>query len=212
MTDSNLSRVFWLSLLAGVSGWLFWFLDRYQNDAAYLTRGLLAVAGTVFALMAVVFIFQSLMQTWFDWDERARYNRAMTPNAVLLQLASKLTPDQARIVPNLNYEANIGVLGMDEPAYVLITPGGNIPLDQVLQILQGSTTVGLRPIRSYVNGSPEQEFARMFVQWCCFSNPPLAVPAEGPFAARWINADSRRRAALRCGLEPADIFKMNALE
>jgi len=152
--------------------------------------------------LAVVFLIGSIasainwiLAEWTERDAEIRRNQTITPRLMELQAAARLTPEQAKVVPQITYNTEIGLIpGADEePQYVLITAGGSIPMDWIYDFLLDSGVTYLRSINTYADKTPGRLFAQLFTDWCIRQG--LAVPSNGPHAAAWVNEHAKRRCA-----------------
>jgi hypothetical protein len=149
----------------------------------------------VFLLGAIASAINWLLYEWTERDAEMRRKNTITPRLMELQAAARLTPEQVKVVPQITYNTEIGLIpgADDEPQYVLITAGGTIPLDWIYDYLMDCGVTYLRQINTYADKTPGRLFAQLFTDWCIRQG--LAVPATGPHAAAWVNEHAKRRCA-----------------
>ena len=158
------------------------------------------------SVMAAVFGFTAFWYwaNWLIYQVNVRYREqreaaTITVRLKELQAVSRLTDEQAKLVPTAEYAARIGTIATEEgPQYVLICPGGNVPLEWVRDFLADCGVWKLRSIRTYPDKTPSREYARIVTDWCIWRQ--LAVPAVGNEPAHWSSEHARSRAAEMCGL------------
>jgi hypothetical protein len=160
----------------------------------------------VLILVAMVWIIAAGV-TWAYWivdrliqlDMDFRRAQSISPMTEAANTIMRLSREQLDFLKLNGYYAARGIMATDNgPISVLLTPRGNIPWESAVKELRASTLLGLRSIRETSDGSPEREWRRLFTLWCV--DMGLAIPAEGPYAARWIDKNSRSIAAGRMGV------------
>ena len=149
----------------------------------------------VFLMGSIASAINWLIYEWTERDSEHRRNQTITPRLMELQAAARLTTEQAKVVPQIAYNTEIGLIpGADEePRYVLITAGGTIPMDWIYDFLMDSGVTYLRQINTYADKTPGRLFAQLFTDWCIRQG--LAVPANGPHSSAWVNEHAKRRCA-----------------
>lgn len=155
----------------------------------------LAALGFGFFLGAV---FSLGNWAWYMANQRmweVRRLEAVTPTLELARVVATLTPEQAILLPQARYAAEIGVVpGLNGPEHFLITPFMNIPLTWVDQYVNElCTRVELYPVRRFASDSLEQRYAQAFTAWVTQPHMHLAVPANGPDPAKWVSPAARQR-------------------
>ena len=205
MDRPRLSTAIWLSLTSVV-----WML---VSVAVYVNFGPEWIF--IIALILIEFIWITaagvswLYWMWYEYTERdieRRRAQSITPMLEIVNAVQRLTREQLNIVQAQGYHAMIGVLATKNgPVTFLATPLGNIPMTIVEKELRLTGLLRFPPIRDYSDGSPEREWRRIFQSWAC-SEVGLAMPADGPKPAMWIDKNSRAIAAGMLGL---DIYAAN---
>jgi hypothetical protein len=198
MDRAKLSTAIWLAIMSVV--WMIGSLAIYLNTAV---DNLI-----LFALVLVEFIWiVSAGVTWAYWivdrgielDMGFRRSQSITPMTEAANTIMRLTKEQLDFLKVNGYYMTVGVLGTENgPLKVLLTPRGNIPWNAVERELRLSTVLGLRAIRETSDGSPEREWRRLFTAYCV--DQGLAIEAEGPYSARWLDKTSRMILAGRLGI------------
>ena len=198
MDRPKLSTVIWLSIVSVV-----WFaasiLIYLKTDAAGIF--ILALAGIelIWIISAGVSLAYWIADRAIQLDMDRRRAQSITPMTEAANTIMRLTKEQLDFLKMEGYYATVGIVGANEgPIKVLLTPRGNIPWDAVEREFRLSTVLGLRAIRETSDGSPEREWRRLFTDYCV--DRGLAIPAEGPYAARWMDRNSRAILAGRLGL------------
>ena len=191
-------------ILLGVFAMLLLALAVYiqrGNPGAIVAVGLVGGIGGILLGASLVSGLNWTVHEWWHRDVERRRALAVTPMLELIQAVSRLTPDQIGLVGLQNYRAVMELAGTDTgPVYMLRTFNGPVPLTFVHSTILKSTPLGLPAIRQYADGTPEREWARMFARWCV-DEAHLAIDAEGPYAARWIERGGRWKAANMLGLQ-----------
>ena len=168
------------------------FSQLSQDDWRALALSGLAL---VFLISAIASAINWLLYEWTARAAELNHNRTITPRLMELQAAARLTPEQAKVVPQMAYNTEIGLIpGADEePHYVLYTAGGSVPLDWIYDFLMDSGVTYLRSINTYADKTPGRMYAQLFTDWCIRMG--LAVPHNGPHSAAWINEHAKSRCA-----------------
>lgn len=191
-------------VLLAIMGLSLMALAIYFQQRAPDNLVIVGVVGGVGAVLMGASIASGINWTVHQYwrrDVERRRALAVTPTLELVNAVSRLSPDQIGLVGLQNYRAVMELAGADGgPVYMLRTMQGPIPIDFVHRTLQKATPLGLPSIRQYSDGSPEREWARMFAAWCV-GEARLAIDAEGPYAARWLERGGRYKAATMLGLQ-----------
>lgn len=165
--------------------------------------GLLILGGG----LSLVTIWNWVAYHWQVREDQRRRSRTLTPFSEAIRAASQLTPEQARIVPRLMYQTEVGVVvgAQLDIGFVLSTPTGGIPYAWIEQFLSTSGTLNLRSINSYPDKTAGRNYAVSFTGWLVEHG--FAIPhntsgnprANGPHAAAWVTESSKDqvRKALR---------------
>jgi len=175
-------------------------LAGYVPDEYPVIGGAVAVAAFVLFGAALLYLFN-----WFIFCLNAHFAEYKRSMAVTIRIeemraAARLSHEQAKLIPMAEYAAQVGVIDTEVgPQYVLICPGGNIPLPWVYDFLSDCGMWRLKPIREYPDKTPGREYARVFTDWCIWRQ--LAIPAVGNEPAHWTSEHAKQRAAQMCGLE-----------
>lgn len=166
----------------------------------FVWPGLAGMIGLIFVGGSIATGINWAVYQWWQRDIEKRRAQAITPMLELVQAVGRLTESQIGVVGLQDYRAVIEIAGAGSgPIYMLRTAGGPIPMEFVEKTLRRSTPIGMPPIRSYPDGSPEREWIRLFTQWCI--DMRLAIPANGPYSAQWIERGGRFKAATILGAQ-----------
>lgn len=197
--DPRLSTPVWLGIVAVLAFSVsIYFQTAKPGEIIWI--GLPGGVGAVFGLASVVSGINWVVFMWWQRDIESRRARAVTPMLELMQAVGRLNSDQIGLVGLQDYRAIVEIASADNgPIYMLRTVGGAIPMSFVESTLRAATPLGLPAIRQYADGSPEREWARLFAQWCVDMH--LAIPANGPYSAQWIERGGRYKAASVLGLQ-----------
>lgn len=166
----------------------------------FVLPGAFGLIGLIFAGGSVATGINWAIYQWWQRDIEKRRAQAITPMLELVQAVGRLTESQIGVVGLQDYRAVIEIAGAGSgPIYMLRTAGGVIPMEFVERTLRKATPLGLPAVRNYPDGSPEREWIRLFTQWCIDMH--LAIPANGPYSAQWIERGGRFKAATILGVQ-----------
>jgi len=194
---------YWMTLitLAALLGSLAWMCQTFPG------------LWPPFAILSLAFLFSGMVDlTFWCWHRAAvlfEYTRraaAVTPMALIIEDAAKLSPEQTTIVPLQMYRDLVGIVpGEEGPEKVLITAEGFIPLWFLVTFLSYDSSVNIYPENRTRDGTKENEYWRLTYDWLIWKN--LVHPTRegrgknlGPRSAYWVNKESRRRAAFDAGI------------
>jgi hypothetical protein len=166
----------------------------------FVLPGALGLIGLIFAGGSFATGLNWAFYQYWQRDIEKRRAQAITPMLELVQAVGRLSESQIGLVGLQDYRAVIEIAGSTGgPIYMLRTAGGPIPMEFVEKTLRRSTPLGMPAIRNYPDGSPEREWIRLFTQWCIDMH--LAIPANGPYSAQWIERGGRFKAATILGAQ-----------
>jgi hypothetical protein len=207
--DSRIPRIFVLVLFA----WLFWVCakqmqtwSRAMVDASDL-QAMAVIGGTFFLVLALLCIGCALIysiQAATDWGiERWRETTEIAQQSGhlrIIQAISHLTADQAKLAPHYQFiQTASQVTGPGHRVEYLITPEGNVKLDDVVMFLKKSDNVYVYHIGWTSDKTDEREAIHAFTSWCVWNG--FAEPPAGPHAARWVLPESRAACAVFLGVK-----------
>lgn len=160
-----------------------------------LTGGL----ALVFWAFAGAYALEWLLVVAVEGFTRYQEAAAITPILRAMQAAASLTPEQAMLVPRMEYGAEVGVVATKQDSrLMLITPNGNIPLEFIQRFLLAGGAQYLHTVGAYSDKTPERNWAVGFTEWCIYNG--FATAAVGPYPARWMDNTSRATVAGMLGL------------
>lgn len=141
-------------------------------------------------------------------EQNRKRSAALTPLSVILQYAHLLTPEQAALIPAIDYETQILVtVGERILGFSLATPMGAIPYEFINDFMLKSTTTHLYPVRNYADKTPGRLFAQALTAWLIEHRFALEhnltgnPRAGGPNPAAWMSSSSRSEAIDRLKLD-----------
>lgn len=155
------------------------------------------VAGGVGFVLSVLYIVDCVL----DLRERNRDINTRTARLRELEAASKLTPEQATVVPvvGMDPEVDAALDGNMLFTYYLMTPEGRIPLEWVREFVLDSGIIYLRAINTYSEGTVGYNYAVWLTNW--FVNKGFAFPHNGPHPAQWKTEQTKALVAKLFGVE-----------
>lgn len=155
-----------------------------------------AEGGAMAAAMGAGFGLFGLAALWGYWAEvsnelyiRRRRAEMETPMSFACELASRLTPEQAALVPKFTHDVAVGFDG--RTGFYLLTEGGPVPYEWLKGYLERCGVWQMYPIRSYPDGSQGRRYARAFIEWC--EHYRFAKGPVGPNPATWVDEGSKQR-------------------
>lgn len=192
--------------LAG-GGVLLWLGVAGQQSQSWAQgpSQILLILGAVFFLAGALQALFYLVERALDVEEHRRQVQSISAEARLLEAAARLTPDQAKLVPGLDFKATeVDLLdGRGEILLYLVTPEGRIPLTWLRDYLNNCGVTFLYPVRNYAEGSAAYSWARAFTAWAIARG--YALPAEGNRSAQWTSEQTKSQLQNRFGLEPGNL-------
>jgi len=194
----KLSTCMWLSILSVVwmsAGVLIYIElpDEWLINLALVLIQIILVVSAGVQWVYYLWYQHSILETY------ARQADAITPLTEAASAIARLSQEQLEFLKVNGFYANVGILATESgPMKVLLTPFGNMPWEAAVKELRSSTYLGLRAIRETSDGSPERAWRKMFTEYCIYLG--LAIPAEGKYAARWMDKTSRETMAGRMGI------------
>jgi hypothetical protein len=188
------------SILLGTLAVPLWVTAYAVQDRQMVTLLLTTGLAFVFSVGAFFLGLAWILGVWVGFWREARFAQSTTPMLRILEAARGLTPEQAAVVPQLSFGAQVDiVVGDDGPRYHLWTPGGHVPWEFLEGFLRRCSMTYLEPINRYMDETPGRLYARLFTDWCVMKG--FASPATGPHPAAWMDAQSRSKAAKLLGID-----------
>ena len=176
---------------------------KLAPEEAWVGQSLLVCFGGAAIMLA--FGTLATFVNWSTWEMGQRdmermQRETITPRLAELQAAAALSPEQARLVPAMEFQAHLVMTTADQgPMYSLECPGGLVPYEWAVDYLKDCGQWDLREIRSYPDGTHGRMYARMVTDWAIQKH--LALPSVGNHPARWVTEHSKARALQLVGVE-----------
>lgn len=192
-------KVAW-AIVMGLLAVPLWVTAYAVQDRQMVTFLLTTGLAFVFTTGAFFLGLAWLLGVWVGFWREARFAQSTTPMLRILEAARGLTAEQAAVVPQLSYGAEVDiVVGDDGPRYHLWTPGGHVPWEFLDGYLRRCSMTYLEPVNHYQDGTPGRLYARLVTDWCILKG--FATPSGGPHSAAWIDNQARNKAAKLLGID-----------
>lgn len=192
---------FFLSLLTAIS----YSLAESRPVTIFWTMTLVCF---IFAILTIGWI---VVDVWLDLFERYNETAKVTPKALELERAAKLTDAQAAAVPAITYNALVGLVYTTKEeawSYMVITKDGNIPYEFAQDFLSKCGLIKLKSIRSYSNGSMSQKYATWLTTWLRDRGWAIGGESETGKTAEWLSEQAYWDVCKLFGVEPDDLSKL----
>lgn len=198
MDTPKLSTAIWLSIVCVIWVCVSILLYLRIGDDWILVLALVMIGFIWIVAAGVTWAYW----IWFSYNQRDLERRrvsAITPMTEAANTIMRMSREQLDFLKLNGYYAMKGKMLADKgPIEIFISPRGNMPWEAAVRELRASTVLGLRPTRETRADSPEREWRKLFTAYCI--DMGLAIPAEGPYAARWVDRNARAILAGRMGV------------